>query len=94
MGVGIIFMVRLILNQENIYWLFSSSAQTISAFIAFLIAGYALVLSVMSNLEQQDESLIEIHTALRKQYYSKMKGIVYSNGNGYSYTSEPYYSSN
>ena len=59
-------------NQENFYWLFSSSAQTISAFIAFLITGYALVLNVMQNLEQKDETYADIHHKLKERYYRRL----------------------
>jgi hypothetical protein len=46
-------------DTQNYYWLFifSSSAQSISAFIAFLIAGYAIVLNVLDTLEDKDETL-------------------------------------
>ena len=81
-------------DQENYYWLFSSAAQSISAFVAFLLTGYALVLSVMDNLEGKDETLAEIHHKLKGDYYQKMRllagltgvtvilslGMVYLNG--------------
>lgn len=44
-------------GSENIYWLFSSAAQTIAAFIAFLLAGYALVQTMMETAVQADETL-------------------------------------
>jgi hypothetical protein len=59
-------------DQQNFYWLFSSSAQTISAFVAFLITGYALVLNMMQNLEQKDETYEEIHHKMRIIYYDKL----------------------
>ena len=60
------------INQENYYWLFSSSAQTIAAFVAFLITGYALVLNMMQNLEQKDDTYEDIHHQLKKGYYKKL----------------------
>lgn len=60
-------------DQQNFYWLFSSSAQTISAFIAFLITGFALVLSVMDSLEAKDETLAEIHSKLKRDYYQRIR---------------------
>jgi hypothetical protein len=93
--------VNFALNVEpqNIYWLFSSSAQAISAFIAFLLTGYALVLSMMDNLEQKDETRQEIHYELKKDYYRKLISLlmitgasiilslitVYYNGNAFTY---------
>lgn len=59
-------------DAQNYYWLFSSSAQSISAFIAFLIAGYAIVLSVLDSLEEKDETLADIHHQLKKIYYRKI----------------------
>ena len=53
----------MIQDQQNYYWLFSSSAQTISAFVAFLITGFALVLNMME----------EIHTKLKSDYYKKIR---------------------
>jgi hypothetical protein len=63
------------INQENIYWLFSSSAQAISAFIAFLLTGYAFVHAVMESIQQRDDSLIEIHHELRRRYYRYIKWL-------------------
>jgi hypothetical protein len=63
----------MIQNQENYYWLFSSSAQTISAFVAFLVTGFALVLNMLDSLQAKDESLEEIHTQLKSNYYRKIR---------------------
>tara|TARA_R110002050_G_scaffold172311_1_gene304587 strand:+ start:2137 stop:2862 length:726 start_codon:yes stop_codon:yes gene_type:complete len=57
---------------ENIYWLFSSSAQSVSAFIALLITGFAFVQTIMDGLQQKDETLEEIHNKLKKEYYTKI----------------------
>lgn len=56
-------------NSENLYWLFSSAAQSISAFIALLLTGFTFVLTVISNMEQKDESLAEILHRIRVIYY-------------------------
>lgn len=58
---------------DNIYWLFSSSAQSVSAFIALLITGFAFVQTIMDGLQQKDETLEEIHDKLKKDYYNKIK---------------------
>jgi len=57
---------------ENIYWLFSSTAQSVSAFIALLITGFAFVQTIMDGLQQKDETLEEIHNKLKKEYYTKI----------------------
>ena len=67
-------------NQENFYWLFSSSAQTISAFVAFLVTGFALVLNMMDALQQKDETLEEIHIKLKSDYYKKIKFLAIITG--------------
>jgi len=63
-------------GSENIYWLFSSAAQTIAAFVAFLLGGYALVHSMMETAAQIDETLIEIHEALKKRYHRQLSWLV------------------
>ncbi len=60
-------------GPDNIYWLFSSSAQSVSAFIALLLTGFAFVQSIMDGLQLKDETLEEIHDKLKKDYYSKIK---------------------
>ena len=67
-------------NQENFYWLFSSSAQTISAFVAFLVTGFALVLNMMDGLQQKDETLEDIHTKLKSDYYKKIRVLTIITG--------------
>lgn len=48
------FIHPIALNLENIYYYYySSAAQAIATFIAFLIAGYALVYQVMNNLQNK-----------------------------------------
>jgi uncharacterized membrane protein len=59
-------------NQEKYYWLFSSSSQAIAAFIAFLVAGFTLVLNMMEALQQKDETLADIHHQLKSNYYKKL----------------------
>jgi len=63
-------------GSENIYWLFSSAAQTIAAFIAFLLAGYALVHTMMETAAQADETLVEIHEALKQRYHRQLSLLV------------------
>lgn len=70
----------MIKDQENFYWLFSSSAQTISAFVAFLVTGFALVLNMLDSLQAKDETLEDIHTKLKSDYYSKIKILAFITG--------------
>ena len=57
------------MGDESTYWAFSAAAQTVAAFVALLLAGYALVHSMMESAARSDESLLEIHEALKKRYY-------------------------
>jgi uncharacterized protein YutE (UPF0331/DUF86 family) len=56
-------------ETQNIYWLFSAAAQSISAFLAFLLAGFAIVLHIMTTMEEHDETLEEILHILKRKYY-------------------------
>jgi hypothetical protein len=76
----IIEFIKMIATNETQYWLFSTSAQAIATFVAFLLAGYALVYSIMEGLEQRDESLGEIHIDLKKQYYERIRIIAFLTG--------------
>ena len=64
-----------IIEPQNIYWLFSSSAQAISAFVAFLLTGFALVHTMMDSLQQRDDTLEEIHSKLMRVYYGQIKWL-------------------
>jgi len=68
------------MNDENIYWLFSSSAQAIATFVAFLLAGYTLVHAMMDSVQQRDDTLEEIHAALIRQYYRQIKSLAIITG--------------
>lgn len=67
-------------DQDNYYWLFSSSAQTISAFVAFLVTGFALVLNMLDTLQQKDETLEDIHIKLKSDYYKKIRVLAVITG--------------
>ena len=60
------------MESDYIYWTFSSAAQAISAFIALLLAGYALVHNLMETALDRDDTLDEIHTSLRLSYHKRL----------------------
>ncbi len=68
------------MNNDNIYWLFSAAAQSISAFIAFLVTGYALVHSLMESALAKDDTLEEIHLALRKKFHARLTWLAWVTG--------------
>ena len=59
-------------SVDFVYWTFSAASQSIAAFIAFLLTGYALVHSMIESARERDDSLEEIHGALRKSYHTRL----------------------
>ncbi len=57
------------MESEPIYWLFSSSAQAIATFVAFLLAAYAIILQLKEAAYTCDETLQQIHDALLTIYH-------------------------
>jgi len=68
------------MNNDNVYWLFSAAAQSISAFVAFLLTGYALVHSLMETARQKDDSLDEVHATLRKTFHTRLTVLAWFTG--------------
>ena len=60
-------------GTDNIYWLFSSAAQSVASFTGILFAGFALVLMMMDSAADADETLLEIHEELKRQYYQQLQ---------------------
>lgn len=57
------------IDSGNVYWTFSSAAQSVAAFIGLLVAGYALTLNIMESELKRDDTLIDIHNALKRDYF-------------------------
>jgi hypothetical protein len=68
------------MNDETIYWVFSAAAQSIAAFIALLFTGYTLVNSIMESASDRDDTLEEVHSNLRKTYYTRLKLLAWITG--------------
>jgi hypothetical protein len=62
-------------DSNNIYYLFSTAAQSIAAFIGLLIAGYALVLSMMDAAVRDDETRADVYDELKRQFHQKLKWL-------------------
>jgi hypothetical protein len=69
-------------DSEFIYWTFSAAAESISAFVAFLLTGYAVVLSLMESRRARDESLEEAHSELRLSYHQDLYRLAAVTGFG------------
>ncbi len=60
-------------DPDNIYWLFSTSAQAIAAFIGFLASGFFFSYDRIDKQVLKDETLEEIYLDIKKQYFTKLK---------------------
>ena len=58
---------------DNIYWLFSSSAQAIAAFIGFLAAGFFFTYERLDRQVEKDETLEEIFADIKSQYFKRLR---------------------
>ena len=63
------------MTTDGLYWFFSSSAQSIAAFLALLLTGFALILNLMDAAVRRDETLEEIHASLRRRHY---RGVIFT----------------
>ncbi len=62
-------------NVDYLYWTFTAAAQSVAAFVGLLLAGYALVHSLMESARERDESLDEIHATLRLSFHRWLRGL-------------------
>lgn len=60
------------MSMDHIYWTFSAAAQCISALVAVLFTGYAIVHTLMETARERDDSLEEVHAALRESYHRRL----------------------
>jgi uncharacterized protein YutE (UPF0331/DUF86 family) len=60
------------MNTDFIYWTFTAAAQCVASFVALLLTGYALVLSQIEAARDRDETLQDIHHALRRTYHARL----------------------
>jgi hypothetical protein len=66
------------MDHESTYWAFSAAAQAVGASAALLLADYALVHSMMDCLASEDESLTQIHRALKRKYHIVLSALAIS----------------
>lgn len=59
--------------NDNIYWLFSTSAQAIAAFIGLISAGFFFVYEKLDKNIEKDETLEEAYKEIKEDYYSQLK---------------------
>ncbi len=65
---------------DNVYWLFSSSAQSIAAFVGFLATGFIFAHDRIDKQIEKDPTLAEICTEIKKKNYSKLKFLLEISG--------------
>jgi hypothetical protein len=68
------------MSGDHIYWLYSAAAQSIAAFVALMLAGYALVHTFMEAAREKDDTLDEIHAVLRRKYHSRLALLAWTTG--------------
>ncbi|NJK94510.1 MAG: hypothetical protein HC905_05905 [Bacteroidales bacterium] len=67
-------------GPDNIYWLFSSSAQSIAAFTGFLTAGLFFAYERLDKAVELDETLEEINNEIKNQYYRRIFALLVLTG--------------
>jgi hypothetical protein len=69
-----------VMSVDYIYWTFTAAAQSIAAFVAFLLTGYALVHSLMEAARDRDDTLDELHAALLATYHRRLQWLSWFTG--------------
>ncbi len=67
-------------SPDNIYWLFSSSAQSIAAFVGFIATGFIFAHDRIDKQIEKDPTLSEICTEIKNKNYSKLKLLLELSG--------------
>ena len=63
------------LDANAYFWFYSAAAETIGAFAGLLLAGYAIVLTLMGGVEQTDDTYAEISQKLKAGYYQQVRSL-------------------
>lgn len=63
------------MTNDGVYWVFTASAQTVAAFVALLLAGYALVVAMLDSAASRDETLVEINESLKKEHHRQLRDL-------------------
>lgn len=69
-----------IVSTDYIYWTFSAASQSIAAFVALLLTGYALVHALMESARDRDDTLDEVHAELRATYHKRLRELAWLTG--------------
>jgi len=67
-------------SPDNIYWLFSSSAQAIAAFVGFLAAGFFFIHDRIDKEIEKDETLEDVYHEIKNQHYKRLKLLLILTG--------------
>lgn len=65
---------------DNIYWMFSSAAQAIAAFIGFLVAGFFFVYEKLDKGIEKDGTLEDVFNDLKLQYFNRLRVLLILTG--------------
>lgn len=67
-------------STDHIYWTFSAASQSIAAFVALLLTGYALVHALMESARDRDDTLDEVHAELRTTCHKRLRSLAWLTG--------------
>lgn len=67
-------------GPDNVYWLFSSAAQSIAALIGFLAAGFTFAHERLDRQVEKDETLEEINERIKFEYYKRLSSLLKTTG--------------
>lgn len=65
------------MTEDGLYWCFTSSSQTVAAFVAFLLSGFVFVASLLDDLAGKDETLAEVQAELKAGHYLRFRELSY-----------------
>ena len=68
------------MNNDGLNWFFSSSAQTVAAFVAFLLSGFSISINMADEAVKNDDTYKEIISAFKSSQYIHLKDLSFLTG--------------
>ncbi len=60
------------MDKDTLYWIFSTAAQTIAAYVGLLLAGLCFIYGKLDHIIEKDNSLIEIYEVIKNKIFNKI----------------------
>lgn len=67
-------------GPDNVYWFFSSFAQSIAALIGFLATGFFFIHDKLDKQAEADETLVEINADIKKRHFNILRWLMWCTG--------------